>query len=67
MKSIYFPSAADILQAGAIMNSCFQPHEAHVPYILQMFLDYNLYGMNLLHANSCWFRQPIGRYDLFLL
>ena len=55
-------SAADLLQAGAVMNASFQPHEAHIPYILQMFLDYNLYGMNLLHTSSCWFRKPIGQF-----
>ena len=32
--SVYF-RAADVLLAGAVMNRVFQPHEAHIPYILQ--------------------------------
>nr|XP_039265405.1 LOW QUALITY PROTEIN: uncharacterized protein LOC120341041 [Styela clava] len=55
--------AADLLQAGAVMDRQFQAHEAHVPYILQLFLDYNLYGMNLVHAKNSWFRLPIGKPD----
>ncbi|XP_076819341.1 DNA polymerase zeta catalytic subunit-like isoform X2 [Clavelina lepadiformis] len=53
----------ELLQAGAIMHRSFQPHEAHIPYILQMFIDYNLYGMNFLHARSCWFRPPLDCID----
>ncbi|XP_046848551.1 DNA polymerase zeta catalytic subunit-like isoform X1 [Xenia sp. Carnegie-2017] len=30
------PKLVDLLQNGAILNKSFQPHEAHVPYILQM-------------------------------
>ena len=54
--------AADMLLAGAIMKTSFQPHEAHVPFVLQMFMDYNLYGMNFLHSKSCWFRKLVGNY-----
>jgi len=28
--------AADVLLAGAVMNRVFQPHEVHIPYILQV-------------------------------
>lgn len=28
--------AADLLLAGAVMNQEFQPHEAHVPFNLQV-------------------------------
>ncbi|GAB0093556.1 hypothetical protein DMENIID0001_087150 [Sergentomyia squamirostris] len=44
--------AANLLQAGAICGRVYQAHESHVPYILQFFIDYNLYGMSFLHANS---------------
>ncbi|XP_046848522.1 DNA polymerase zeta catalytic subunit-like isoform X2 [Xenia sp. Carnegie-2017] len=30
------PKLVDLLQNGAILNKSFQPHEAHVPYILQI-------------------------------
>lgn len=70
---------ADLLLGGAVMNKMFQPHEAHIPYplqvmsclllspvppvdellaSLQVFIDYNLYGMNLLHAAAVKFRRP---------
>lgn len=44
--------AANLLQNGAILGKVFQPHESHVPYILQFFIDYNLYGMSFLHVPS---------------
>ncbi|XP_059610831.1 DNA polymerase zeta catalytic subunit [Phlebotomus argentipes] len=44
--------AANLLQNGAICGRVFQAHESHVPYILQFFIDYNLYGMSFLHVNS---------------
>nr|XP_009859156.3 DNA polymerase zeta catalytic subunit-like [Ciona intestinalis] len=53
--------ASEALQSGGVMQQVFQPHEAHVPYILQVFMDYNLHGMNLIHASSCYFRSPLGK------
>ncbi|XP_076872790.1 DNA polymerase zeta catalytic subunit [Brachyhypopomus gauderio] len=47
----------ELLQGGAVMNKCFQPHEAHIPFLLQFFIDYNLYGMNLLHLSAVRFRR----------
>uniref|UniRef100_A0A336LYV6 DNA polymerase n=1 Tax=Culicoides sonorensis TaxID=179676 RepID=A0A336LYV6_CULSO len=38
--------AANLLLNGAIMNKSFQPHESHIPYILQFMIDHNLYGMS---------------------
>ncbi|ORX46985.1 hypothetical protein DM01DRAFT_1144707 [Hesseltinella vesiculosa] len=49
---IYYINPADrlriteILGKGAIMNTVFQPYEAHLSFELQFFLDYNLYGMD---------------------
>jgi hypothetical protein len=42
--------AANLLQNGAIMGKVYQPHESHVPYILQFFIDFNLYGMSFLNV-----------------
>ncbi|EDW31663.1 GL10839 [Drosophila persimilis] len=42
--------AANLLQSGAILSKNFNPHESHVPYILQFMIDYNLYGMSYLHV-----------------
>ncbi|XP_060609160.2 DNA polymerase zeta catalytic subunit [Anolis sagrei] len=47
----------DLLQGGAIMNKIYQPHEAHIPYLLQLFIDYNLYGMNLINLAAVKFRK----------
>lgn len=47
----------ELLQSGAIMNKCYQPHEAHIPYLLQLFIDYNLYGMNLINLAAVKFRK----------
>ncbi|XP_060769511.1 DNA polymerase zeta catalytic subunit isoform X2 [Neoarius graeffei] len=46
----------ELLQGGAVMNKCFQPHEAHIPFLLQFFIDFNLYGMNLVHLSAVRFR-----------
>lgn len=39
------------------MNKSYQPHEGHIPYLLQLFIDYNLYGMNLLNLAAVKFRR----------
>ncbi|XP_051265819.1 DNA polymerase zeta catalytic subunit isoform X2 [Dicentrarchus labrax] len=47
----------ELLQNGAVMNKSYQPHEGHIPYLLQLFIDYNLYGMNLLNLGAVKFRR----------
>lgn len=51
---LYNPSfirrVANLLQNGAILGRILQPHESHVPFILQFMIDYNLYGMSFLHV-----------------
>uniref|UniRef100_A0A8C3AFZ8 DNA polymerase zeta catalytic subunit n=1 Tax=Cyclopterus lumpus TaxID=8103 RepID=A0A8C3AFZ8_CYCLU len=47
----------ELLQSGAVMNKTYQPHEGHIPYLLQLFIDYNLYGMNLLNLGAVKFRR----------
>ena len=39
------------------MNKVMQPYEAHIPYLLQLFIDYNLYGMNMLNVAAVKFRR----------
>ncbi|XP_057595199.1 DNA polymerase zeta catalytic subunit isoform X3 [Hippopotamus amphibius kiboko] len=53
----------ELLQSGAIMNKCYQPHEAHIPYLLQLFIDYNLYGMNLINLAAVKFRKARRKSD----
>ncbi|XP_057720677.1 DNA polymerase zeta catalytic subunit isoform X1 [Arachis stenosperma] len=60
---LYYPQdvsrAANLLLAGAVLDKCLQPHESHVPYILQFLVDYNLYGMGHLHLTKMKFRHPV--------
>nr|XP_033196862.1 DNA polymerase zeta catalytic subunit isoform X5 [Bombus vancouverensis nearcticus] len=51
--------AADLLQNGVIFGQSLQPHEAHIPFILQFMIDYNLYGMSLINLKDVKFRQCI--------
>ncbi|NXH09862.1 REV3L polymerase, partial [Bucco capensis] len=53
----------ELLQGGAIMNKSYQPHEAHIPYLLQLFIDYNLYGMNLINLAAVKFRRARRKSD----
>ncbi|XP_076754833.1 DNA polymerase zeta catalytic subunit [Xylocopa sonorina] len=53
--------AADLLQNGTILNQSLQPHEAHVPFILQFMIDYNLYGMSLINLRDIKFRQNVDK------
>lgn len=39
------------------MSKNYQPHEGHIPYLLQLFMDYNLYGMNLINLGAVKFRR----------
>ncbi|XP_059369223.1 DNA polymerase zeta catalytic subunit isoform X3 [Carassius carassius] len=48
---------SELLQGGAVMNKSFQPHEAHIPFLLQLFIDYNLYGMNMISLAAVKFRK----------
>lgn len=47
----------ELLQSGAVMSKSYQPHEGHIPYLLQFFMDYNLYGMNLVNLGAVKFRR----------
>ncbi|KAG9286506.1 hypothetical protein G9A89_014672 [Geosiphon pyriformis] len=48
---------AELLQLGSIMGCKFQPYEAHIPFLLQFMVDYNLFGMNYIHLSDVMFRQ----------
>ncbi|KAL6285946.1 hypothetical protein ACE6H2_010336 [Prunus campanulata] len=42
-----------------VLDKCLQPHESHIPFILQFMVDYNLYGMGHPHVSKIKFRHPI--------
>lgn len=54
----------ELLQSGAVMNKTYQPHEGHIPYLLQLFIDYNLYGMNLVNLGAVKFRKSKEAVEL---
>lgn len=43
------------------MNKSFQPHDGHIPFLLQFFIDYNLYGMNLINLGAVKFRRSSNK------
>lgn len=45
-----------ILQNGVVLGKVHQPHETHVPFILQFMIDYNLQGMNLVNCSNVMHR-----------
>ncbi|KAF9430485.1 DNA polymerase zeta [Podila epigama] len=49
----------DLMRSGAIMATHFQPFEAHVPYRLQFFIDFNLFGMGWLELEDALFRNEV--------
>lgn len=57
MEYLVCRRVCELLQSGAVMNRSYQPHEGHIPYLLQLFIDYNLYGMNLLNLGAVKFRR----------
>uniref|UniRef100_A0A1B6KJW2 Uncharacterized protein n=2 Tax=Graphocephala atropunctata TaxID=36148 RepID=A0A1B6KJW2_9HEMI len=56
--------ACDLLQNGAVCGTQFQIHEGHVPFILQFFIDYNLYGMSFINLKSVVLREEVNAPDL---
>lgn len=54
---------ANLLQNGTVLGRVFQPHESHVPYILQFMIDYNLYGMSFLYIPNKLVHYRQKTYD----
>jgi len=48
-----------LLQSGKALGHAFQPYEAHVPYLLQFMIDYNVAGMASLHLHGPRCRTPL--------
>ncbi|XP_035890639.1 DNA polymerase zeta catalytic subunit isoform X2 [Anopheles stephensi] len=56
-------NATQLLMNGTILSGTYQVHETHIPYILQFFIDYNLYGMSFLELNTTGLRQRTNDAD----
>ncbi|KAJ3218788.1 DNA polymerase zeta [Dinochytrium kinnereticum] len=50
---------AAILASGGVMNRKFQAFEAHIPYLAQFFIDFNLLGMDFIDLADVRFRLPL--------
>lgn len=48
--------AVTLLETGSLAGKCYQPHEAHLPYVLQFMIDYNLHGMSFIKLSDIRFR-----------
>lgn len=47
----------EFFQNGVILGEKLQPHEAHIPYILQFMIDYNIYGMSFVSFSKIKYRK----------
>jgi hypothetical protein len=52
-----------VLQSGVILGTALQPHDAHFPFLLQLFGDLSLVGMGYVHLSNFHqnvrFRSPL--------
>lgn len=55
----YMKRLSMILQSGGVMGTVFQPYEAHIQYLLQFMVDYNLYGCGFIECERVRFRQGV--------
>ncbi|KAG0330369.1 DNA polymerase zeta [Dissophora globulifera] len=49
----------DLMRSGAIMGTKFQPFESHIPFRLQFFIDFNLYGMGWIELEEALLRNEV--------
>ncbi|XP_053604169.1 DNA polymerase zeta catalytic subunit [Plodia interpunctella] len=49
--------AVELCSNGAILGQPFQPHESHLNFTLQFFIDFNLFGMSNIDLQSVTFRK----------
>jgi len=49
--------AADVLLAGAVLNRVFQPHEVHIPYVLQVSFTNVNYFLNYANKLESFFEK----------
>lgn len=59
LSPYYLNKLADLLRNGGVMGRAIQPYEAHIPYLLQFFTDFNLTGCGNMSVNQGWFRAPL--------
>ncbi|KAI9190114.1 DNA polymerase zeta [Blastocladiella emersonii ATCC 22665] len=50
---------AQLLASGAVLHTPMQPHEAHLPYLLQFLADHAIDGMGWMDLDWALFRMPV--------
>lgn len=63
LNPMFMTRLAELLQQGVILKRKFQPHEAHLQYLLQFMADYNLYGCNYVEVRRVSFRAPVPKRE----
>uniref|UniRef100_A0A914D7I4 DNA polymerase delta/zeta catalytic subunit N-terminal domain-containing protein n=1 Tax=Acrobeloides nanus TaxID=290746 RepID=A0A914D7I4_9BILA len=53
---------AMILQKECVENHPLQPYHSHIPYILQFFIDYGIFGMGNVFFKNVEFREIRGNF-----
>lgn len=64
LNGSYVNKLSDLLRDGKILSSKVEVYEAHIPHLLQLMADYNLFGCGWLKLSQCYFRKPILLEDL---
>ncbi|XP_045765392.1 DNA polymerase zeta catalytic subunit isoform X1 [Maniola jurtina] len=49
--------AVELCSNGAILGQSLQPHESHLNFTLQFFIDFNLFGMSNIDLQTVKFRK----------
>ncbi|CAN6620817.1 DNA polymerase zeta catalytic subunit [Trichomonascus vanleenenianus] len=55
----YTAKAVELLRGGTIMRTVHQVYESHIPYSLQFFADFNLYGCGWLKLSGVYYRDSL--------
>lgn len=64
--------AVELCSNGAILGQPLQPHESHLNFTLQFFIDFNLFGMSNIDLQSVKYRRnglsqssndPLDKFD----
>lgn len=64
LSASYCNKISDLIRDGKVFKKRCDVYEAHIPFLLQMMADYNLFGCSWLKLSSCYFRQPVLLTDL---
>ncbi|KAI1263341.1 DNA polymerase family B [Xylariaceae sp. FL1019] len=63
LNPVVMTRLSELLLQGVVMKQRFQPYEAHLQYLLQFMIDYNLYGCNYINARRVCFRAPMPNHE----